>query len=118
MKEKMKTLLRLEYLALFGLSILLFSWLDFSWWWYPLLFLAPDIGMVGYFISPRAGAVTYNILHFLLTAVVAYVVGALLQVPLLELAGVIILGHSSFDRLLGFGFKYPDSFRHTHLGNI
>jgi hypothetical protein len=36
----------------------------------------------------------------------------------LALAGVIMLGHSSFDRVLGYGLKYGDSFRHTHLGWI
>jgi hypothetical protein len=31
------------------------------------------------------------------------------------LAGIILLGHSSLDRVLGYGMKYTDSFRLTHL---
>jgi hypothetical protein len=29
-----------------------------------------------------------------------------------------MLGHSSADRILGYGLKYSDSFHHTHLGWI
>ncbi|MDA1193538.1 MAG: DUF4260 family protein, partial [Candidatus Poribacteria bacterium] len=29
--------------------------------------------------------------------------------------GAILIGHSAFDRLLGYGLKYPDAFKHTHL---
>jgi len=32
--------------------------------------------------------------------------------------GIIIVGHSSMDRMLGYGLKYPDAFTHTHLGWI
>jgi hypothetical protein len=36
----------------------------------------------------------------------------------LQLIGVILLGHSSLDRALGYGLKYEDSFQNTHLGRI
>jgi hypothetical protein len=29
-----------------------------------------------------------------------------------------LFGHSAFDRMLGYGMKYTDSFQHTHLGLI
>ena len=34
------------------------------------------------------------------------------------LAGIILFGHSSFDRILGYGLKYTDSFKNTHLGSL
>ncbi|MBC8508108.1 MAG: DUF4260 family protein [Anaerolineales bacterium] len=37
---------------------------------------------------------------------------------IIQLIGVIMLGHSSLDRVIGYGLKYPDSFQHTHLGMI
>lgn len=37
-------------------------------------------------------------------------------VPLLSLIGIVMLAHSSLDRVLGYGLKYPDSFQRTHLG--
>jgi hypothetical protein len=114
----MKQLLVLEHLALLGLAVYLFAGLGFAWWWLPMLLLAPDLGALGYLAGPPAGAVTYNLTHHLAVAVIAYVVGAWIASPWLQLAGVIILAHSSLDRALGYGLKYPDSFNHTHLGWI
>jgi hypothetical protein len=113
-----RNLIKLEEFFLFLLSIFLFSQLDYTWWWYPVLFLVPDIGMLGYLVNPQVGALTYNLLHHKAVAVTLYVVGALVGSQPLQLAGVIILGHSSLDRVFGYGLKYPDSFKHTHLGQI
>jgi len=114
----MKSLLRLEELLLAVLSVYLFAGLDFEWWWYPVLLLAPDLGAIGYVGGPRLGAVSYNLVHHKGMAVLLYVMGGLLQLPGLQLAGLVILGHSSLDRVLGYGLKYSDSFQHTHLGMI
>jgi hypothetical protein len=114
----MSRLLRWEEAGLVVLSIFLFSQLEFAWWWYPLLFLAPDLGMIGYLFGPAVGAVTYNATHHRVVAVGCYVAGVLGGAPWLALAGVLMLGHAAADRILGYGLKYPDSFQHTHLGWI
>ena len=58
-----RTLLRLEGLALFlGMTLLYGVW-DGSWWVYAILFLAPDLSFAGYLAGPRAGAVIYNAAH-------------------------------------------------------
>jgi len=36
--------------------------------------------------------------------------------PIGILVGLIIYGHASFDRIMGYGLKYRDAFKHTHLG--
>ena len=114
----MKNLLRLEELSLFALSLLLFSQLNYSWVWYALLFLTPDLSMIGYLANPRVGAWTYNLIHHKGLAVTLYALGFLFAVPWLMLAGTILLGHSSLDRVFGYGLKYPDAFQNTHLGRI
>ncbi len=76
------------------------------------------MGMAGYLANPRVGAFTYNLVNHLAVPVSAYALGAFLGSPALQLAGVIILWHSSLDRVFGYGLKYPDSFQHTHLGQI
>lgn len=114
----MKTILKFEELLLTLLAYYLFLLLGYAWWWFLLLFLAPDLSMSGYLFGPKAGAWTYNLAHHKGLAVILLVFGGYLQLPWLQLAGVIILGHSSFDRLLGYGLKYTDSFGHTHLGRI
>jgi hypothetical protein len=99
-------------------SIFLFGELNYSWWVFPLLLLAPDLGAMGYAAGTRVGAWTYNLLHHRGLAIVVYLAGTVSSIMPLALAGVIMLGHSSFDRVLGYGLKYGDSFRHTHLGWI
>jgi hypothetical protein len=111
-------LIKLEELFLAVLAIFLFSSLGYDWWWFVLLILAPDLGMLGYLAGTRVGAITYNLLHHKAIAITAYIVGALVGSQLLQFAGLIILAHSSLDRVMGYGLKYPDSFQHTHLGMI
>lgn len=114
----MKTLLKLEGFALFLLSVFLFSRLDYVWWVYPLLFFVPDISMIGYVRDTRLGALIYNIVHHYGVSISLYILGFFLGSPLLQLIGVILLGHSSLDRALGYGLKYSDAFTNTHLGRI
>lgn len=114
----MKHLIKMEEAGMMGLSVALFSLTDFAWWWYPLLILAPDIGMVGYLAGPGTGAVVYNFFHHKGLAIVLLCTGWLLTAPWVVLTGIILFGHASMDRIFGYGLKYADSFHHTHLGWI
>ncbi len=114
----MKNVLKLEEVFMFGLSIFLFSRLDYAWWWYPVLILAPDLSMVGYLMNPRVGSITYNFIHHKALGIGVFVLGVILTSQPLQLTGLILFGHSSMDRSLGYGLKYPDSFQNTHLGLI
>ncbi len=117
-KSDMEKAIKLEELGMFLLSILLFGQLDFVWWWFPLLLLAPDISMVGYAFNPRIGAFLYNIFHHKGIAVVVFGMGFLAGDQILMLAGIILFGHASMDRIFGYGLKFSDSFMNTHLGPI
>lgn len=114
----MKNLLKLEEIFMFALSIFLFTKLDFAWWWYPVLIFTPDLSMIGYIVSPQIGAATYNFIHHKAVGISVFVMGMMLANQPLQLAGLILFGHSSMDRILGYGLKYPDLFQHTHLGII
>jgi hypothetical protein len=114
----MKTIIRLEEFGFFLFSVYLFTLLHFPWWVFPLLFFVPDLSMAGYLAGPRLGAFVYNFVHHRALALMYYVAGVLLGIPVLALAGVIIFAHSSFDRALGYGLKLSDSFGNTHLGMI
>jgi hypothetical protein len=108
----------MEAVGLLLLALYLFSLTGFSWWLYALLFLAPDISMIGYLVNSQVGARSYNLFHHQGLAALLYLAGLLMLVPVLQLIGSVLLGHSAMDRLFGFGLKYPDSFYHTHLGFI
>ena len=103
---------------MFGLSIYLFNQTDFVWWWYLVLILAPDIGILGYLVNSRIGAITYNLFHHKAIAVAVLICGWYFQHDWTTLAGIILFGHSSLDRVFGYGLKYFDDFNHTHLGTL
>ena len=126
----MENLLKLEELLMLGLALFLFSGLDYGWGasQYALYFFAPDLSMLGYLANPRLGAWTlrhaqggaYNLIHHKGLAAALYVLGSLLPA-----SGAWLMswrpapfGHLSFDRVLGYGLKYPDAFQNTHLGRI
>jgi len=114
----MKTTLKFEEVAQFILGIFLFSQLDYAWWVFPALLLLPDIGMIGYLIDTKAGAISYNLFHHKAIAIAFIILGMLFWGDFYTLVGVILFSHSAMDRVFGYGLKYPDSFNNTHLGKI
>lgn len=112
----MTNLLKLEELGLFLLSIVLFNQLDYAWWIFPTCILLPDLSMIGYLVNPKIGSYLYNFFHHKLVAVAILILGIWLNNPLLNLSGVILFGHSAMDRIFGYGLKFKDNFKNTHLG--
>ena len=120
----MKTLLRLEEFAQLLFVILVLVMKSVAWWMYLVLFIGPDIGMLGYLLNTRVGAFCYNLTHHKGIGILLMFIGLLAEVANMLtnvqsaffLAGLIIYGHSSMDRMLGYGLKFGDHFKHTHLG--
>lgn len=101
-----------------GLGIYLFNLLPYAWWWFLVLLLVPDIGMLGYLFGNKTGAFVYNIFHHKGVAIVFYLLGIYLASPITQLIGVMLFSHSCFDRVAGYGLKYDNGFKYTHLGEI
>ena len=110
--------LRLEALAVLAAALAVYATvLHGRWWVFAAFFLAPDLSLLGYAWRghPGAAAAVYNAAHtylgpFLLAAI-ALRVGAGWG----ELGALIWIAHIAFDRVLGFGLKYPEAFKPTHL---
>ena len=83
-----------------------------------MLLLGPDISMLGYAGGNKIGAFLYNLFHHKGVAVLLFVIGLLLPDRITEIAGIILFGHSSMDRMFGYGLKLKEGFKHTHLGLI
>lgn len=110
--------LRLEGLALFVSALAVYGYLGYSWWTFALLLLAPDLGALGYLHSKQVGTLTYNLVHTESLPLLLAVASLLLGQPLgLQLA-LIWVGHIGMDRAVGYGLKYADAFKHTHLGEV
>jgi hypothetical protein len=114
----MNNLLKLEELGQFLLAIILFNQLDYAWWVFPACILLPDLSMIGYLANPKIGAWLYNFFHHKFAAITILALGFWLNNSLLALTGVILFGHSAMDRTFGYGLKFNDNFKNTHLGWI
>jgi hypothetical protein len=113
-----RVLVRLEGLALGVAALMLYARLGGRWGIFALLFLAPDLGIVGYLAGPRVGAMTYNVLHtYVLPLALAFYGYASGQVVPQHVA-LIWLAHIGIDRTLGLGLKYGSGFRDTHLSRL
>lgn len=115
---KPKYLLQIEGTVVLLAACISYHLLRGSWLWFALLFLTPDIFMLGYAVNKNVGAAIYNIAH-------TYVL-PLLLLSALWLAGqtsylwipVIWLAHIGMDRMLGYGLKYETAFKDTHLQRV
>jgi Domain of unknown function (DUF4260) len=114
----MKTTLKLEEFVKLIACYLISLKLGFSFWVFFAWLLLPDISMLGYTINARVGAVIYNLFHHQGIAIIVLLYGFYTASVNIEFAGLILLGHSSMDRVFGYGLKFPDSFKHTHLGEL
>lgn len=106
---------RLEGLVALGFGAIAYAWLGQSWLVFALLFLAPDVFMLGYLRSPRLGALVYNLGHTYAAPALLALSGLVLG-PLAYGLAAIWTAHIGFDRALGFGLKLDTGFAHTHLG--
>jgi hypothetical protein len=111
-------LLRVEEAILLAATIFSYQRLRYSWPLFAILFLAPDLFMVGYLANPRLGAALYNLVHTLSLPLTLLLTGYLLHWPLAPALSLIWIAHIALDRLLGYGLKYPTFFRDTHLQHI
>jgi hypothetical protein len=114
----MKNLLKFEEFVQFAFATVLFYKLGFAWWVFPAVILLPDISMVGYLVTPYWGAITYNFIHHKALGILIYAAGLYFGNITIEAAGLVLFAHSAMDRIFGYGLKYTDSFKNTHLGNL
>lgn len=113
-----RILLRLEGVALGCAALAFYRWAGGSWLMFAVLLLAPDLSMLGYLVSPRSGATSYNAVHVTLGPALLGGIAAALREPLLAQLAAIWFAHIGLDRALGYGLKYPAGFGFTHLGRI
>jgi hypothetical protein len=111
-------LLRIEEASLLLLAIFLYQHLRCSWLLFAVLFLAPDLSMLGFLLNPRAGVATYNLVHTLWLPIAIFFAGDLLHWQAAPAIALIWIAHIAMDRLLGFGLKYRTFFKDTHLQHI
>ena len=113
-----RRLLHLEGLAVLAGSLVLYFDAGYGWLALVVLFLAPDLSMLGYLGGPRMGAMTYDLVHTYVGPVVLAAYGVLGDSDTAQQVALIWLAHIGMDRMLGYGLKYPTGFKDTHLQRV
>jgi hypothetical protein len=111
-------LLRLEGAVVLAAASTAYARLGGDWPMFALLFLAPDVSMLGYLAGRRIGAIAYNLGHSYLLPAALAAMGVVFAQPSLWALALIWTAHIGFDRMLGYGLKYATGFGYTHLGVV
>ena len=121
----MKILLRLEgaaWAAFFFLALRTNDYwpalMSLGWPGGILLFLLPDLSMLGYLLGRKPGAALYNLFHVYPHPLGLLAVASYFGKPLPAIASLVWIIHIGLDRALGLGLKYPTGFNDTHLGRV
>jgi hypothetical protein len=114
------TLLHAEAFCLLCASCIAYQHIyPHHWGMFAYLFLVPDFSLFLFMRGPNTTAsVIYNVVH---SYVLPVGLGALaLLHPNMHVGMVCLIwiGHISFDRMLGYGLKYPHHFKATHLQRV
>jgi hypothetical protein len=109
-------ILRLEAAAVMAASLAAYAREGEGWLLFAVLFLVPDLSMLGYLGGRKLGAAAYNAAHSYLIPAALGAAGLVLSQPILVAIALIWVAHIGFDRMLGYGLKYEIAFGHTHLG--
>jgi hypothetical protein len=115
----MKSIVSVEY-ALAAVFVLAFYVMvgHFDWWWLFVLFLVVDLSAIGYAISNRMGAFTYNLGHSIIGPALLAIIYIATSNNIVLFITLVWLFHIFVDRALGYGMKHAKGFHHTHLGPI
>ena len=107
--------MHLEGAAVAALALFAYQWNHGSWGLFAVLFLVPDVSMVGYLANVRAGAAAYNAIHTYVGPLCLALYSFSTDHRTVLLISLIWIAHIGFDRMLGYGLKYPTFFKDTHL---
>ena len=114
-------LMQLEGLLLCICAGQAYAWLTGDLMLLLVLFFVPDLSVLGYLFGRRVGAFCYNLAHSLTLPLLACAVGMIFKDSWgrgLMLPTMVWICHIGLNRALGYGLRYVDGFRFTHLGYI
>lgn len=111
-----KIILRVEGFLVLLAGVFTYKNFGFDWSVFFWCFFLPDISFVGYLFNSKIGAICYNLAHSYILPLILVLSNFVFNTQILLLISCIWICHIGFDRTLGFGLKYSQSFGYTHLG--
>jgi hypothetical protein len=118
MLTKPRWLLHMEGAFYFALALSGYYANQYGLRLFAVLFLVPDLFMLGYLINVKWGSALYNLVHTLAGPAILLLICPLRANSKLIPYAPIWLAHIGFDRRLGYGLKYPTQFKDTHLQHV
>ena len=115
---KPRWLLHLEGAAILIMCLYFYAIGHYSWWLFAVLILAPDLFMLGYLKDANWGSTIYNLVHTTTLPLLLLASSFAFSKPEFRPYALIWLAHIGMDRTLGFGLKYPTTFKDTHLQHV
>jgi hypothetical protein len=112
------SLLRAEGAILFLVATTMYWNVDGSWLVFALAFFLPDLAMMGYLRGNQVGAAAYNAVHSSVVPGILAMIGIAMERDAAIAISLIWLAHIGFDHAIGYGLKYADGFKETHLGRV
>lgn len=83
-----------------------------------MLFLVPDVSMLGYLSESRVGTTAYNLFHTYAPPGILATLSLVAGSPLGVSVALVWFAHIGFDRMVGYGLKYPTGFFDIHLRRL
>jgi hypothetical protein len=111
-------LLRVEGFVVLTVSFAAYRELDGSWLLFFLIFFWPDLSMTGYLVNVRLGTSLYNLVHTYAGPLLLGAAAVFQSWHTALLFAIIWAAHIGFDRMLGYGLKYPTFFHDTHMQRV
>lgn len=115
---KPKNWIRLEGALGFMLSIIIYLHLDFNIIIFLIGLFLPDLFMLGYLLNNKIGAFIYNLGHVFIFPLILFLLAAITGKEIFIIAGLIWSAHVFLDRMMGYGLKYNEGFKITHLQKL
>lgn len=113
-----RLLLHLEGITLAVAALAVYVHLDYGVIALIALLVAVDLSLLGFLARPRVGTLAYNLAHTTAIPLVLGAIGVLADGSVAVQIALAWLAHIGIDRALGFGLKYPSSFKDTHLQRV
>jgi hypothetical protein len=113
-----RLLLHTEGAAVAIAAVALYFYADYAWWLLVVLVLAPDLSLGGYVAGRRVGSAIYNAAHTYVPPVAVGAIGVIAGADVAVQLALIWITHIGVDRAIGYGLKYPTSFKETHLQRV
>ncbi|GMG97423.1 DUF4260 domain-containing protein [Tepidimicrobium xylanilyticum] len=113
-----KIWIRIEGALGFLLSLIIYLHLDFNMLVFFICLFLPDLLMLGYLVDNNVGAFFYNLGHVFVFPLILLLLAAITKGQIFIMAGLIWSAHIFLDRMIGYGLKYVEGFKITHLQKL